>query len=135
MSNSYFTETLDEMCRLLIDTDARAILDWECNTKLCYFINTVAKSIVLSKSENGTLEIDRLGRVALPPEILRQLIWGAGDAINATPSTRSNTLKLSMGIKNTAKCILCERPEKIITINGKDICKHCATDVARARLN
>ena len=134
MKTSHFNERLDDMCRILIDADARKILNWGYNTRLCYFINTLANTVVLSKSANGTLEIDQLGRVALPIDMLKQVSWGAGDIVNAQPKTCSNSLWLSMGKRSCPKCALCERQEKIITINNKDVCKHCAAEIARVRL-
>jgi len=134
MKANHFSERLDEMRRILIDVDTRRILNWGYNVKLCYFVNTLAKTVVLLKSTTGTLEIDSYGRVTLPLEMLEQVSWGVGDIVNASLNVNANTLKLSIGEKNIPKCVLCERPEKVITINGKDVCKHCAADISRAKV-
>ena len=134
MQTKQFTERLDEMRRILIDADTRRILNWGYNVKLCYFVNTLARTVVLNRSVNGTLEIDSFGRVTLPVEMMEQVAWGIGDVVNLSPNIHSNTLKLSMERKHNPQCILCERPEKIITINNKDVCKHCAADIARVKL-
>ena len=71
-----------------------------------------------------TRPIDDLYRLHLPKELRKALDWDALDTISFTQE--GNTVILNLYEKNSIpKCDVCQKPEREIRVNQKDICAEC----------
>ena len=79
--------------------------------------------------EQATIRtIDELGRVILPGHLLQKLGWATGDKLRYT-RTR-NSLILSMAQQHEGpRCVMCNRLEREVCINGNDICGSCLQEI------
>ena len=74
--------------------------------------------------QNTSRTIDDQNRVTLPSNLLQKLGWSTGDKL-AFNRTRSSVV-LSMSKRHDGpRCVLCNKLEQEICINGRDICGSC----------
>ena len=79
------------------------------------------------KSTGMTRPIDYLGRVVIPMEIRESLSIHPKDLLEIYLDGNQIVLK-----KNTDSCVFCGSVDDLISFEGKDICKKCATKITDA---
>ena len=72
--------------------------------------------------------IDEKGNLNIPNELRKHLNWGTGDEIEISCLNGLVMLELSRQYDGPL-CVICDKPERVTRINGRDICKSCVEGV------
>lgn len=67
--------------------------------------------------------IDNLGRIVVPKELRNTQGWMQGDSIEIFYDEHAQTIVLKK--YNMHTCVICESPQHLTTIKGKEICESC----------
>lgn len=80
------------------------------------------------KSTGIVRKVDELGRIVLPIELRRTLDIDVKDALEIYVDGAQIILK-----KYEPACIFCDSANDVIHFKGKNICKACLTEMAKAK--
>ena len=76
-------------------------------------------------------KIDGLGRILLPREVREGLGWETGDILGMRKEDSKLILQLAEK-RADPLCAYCGKPERVVSVNGKDICGNCLERIAEA---
>ena len=75
--------------------------------------------------------IDGLGRILLPKGLREGLGWECGDVLSIRKEGGKLILQLLVQ-QPDPQCAYCGRPDRAVSVNGKDICDSCLEGIAEA---
>jgi transcriptional pleiotropic regulator of transition state genes len=76
------------------------------------------------RSVGTARRIDQLGRVVVPAELRKILGIRKGDLLDI--HVEEGRLVL---LKIEPECVICARPDNLLTLHEKHVCKECASDL------
>ncbi|HZK43097.1 MAG TPA: AbrB/MazE/SpoVT family DNA-binding domain-containing protein [Syntrophomonadaceae bacterium] len=79
------------------------------------------------KSTGVVRKVDELGRIVIPIELRRTMGIEEKDALEIYVDSEKIILK-----KYEPACIFCGNAEDVINYKGKNLCKHCMTELSKA---
>lgn len=76
-----------------------------------------------------TKKIDSVGRIVIPMELRNSLSWKSNDEIELCE--QDGKLVLTKHIIKRGQCAICGSKEKLLSIEGINICLNCAEKISQ----
>jgi len=80
-----------------------------------------------------SMQVDPLGRVHIPDNIMQLLGWNPGDKLGLQRD--NNTIVITLNEKHSGpECAICKKLERKIRLNGLDFCESCVETIKAVAL-
>jgi len=120
---------MDEQGRILVPGMLREQIGWGTGASLSAIVDEESKTLILARGEG--LVINEIGCITVKKDVREQLGFGVGDKIALTLDLEGKKIKLTLSEKYVPKCVLCDKQEETVTINGRGVCESCVALIAQ----